>query len=159
MNPTKIFPKPVSFRYLMSVCIGVLGLLGVLHLFMTMYVLPHFEGFLDVYIAARNGGRSYFMHADWFATFSGIFIAAILVAVIVIVILARRHRQAAATLTVALLIVSAVYLATFIGNAFYQLWGVWVATLGIIALVVGVFAVEFPLILSLADPHSRFVKK
>lgn len=143
----------------MSVCIGALGLLGVLHLFMTMYVLPHFEGFLDVYIAARNGGRSYFMHADWFATFSSIFIAAILVAVIVIAILARRHRQAAATLTVALLIVTAVYLATFIGNAFYQLWGVWAATLGIIALVVGVFAVEFPLILSLADPRSRFVKK
>lgn len=159
MNSNVITPKPASSRYLMSVCIGALVFIGILNLFMTMYVLPHFEGFLDVYIAAKNGGKSYFMNADWFATFSGIFLTAMVAATVVVALLARRRRQAATLLTVAIIIVSAIYVGTFIGNALYRLWGIWPALLAVVAVIVGVFVAEFPLIVSVADPHSRFVKK
>ena len=159
MNSNVITPKPVSLRYLMSVCIGTLVLVGALNLFMTMYVLPHFEGFLDVYIAARNGGRSYFMHADWFMTFSSIFITAVIAATVIVAILARRHRQGATVLTIATIIFSGVYIVTFMSNALYQLWGAWSAWLAAIVLITGAVVAEFPLILSVADPRSRFVKK
>lgn len=159
MKSNVITPKPVSLRYLMSVCIGAMALIGALNLFMTMYVLPHFEGFLDVYIAARNGGRSYFMHADWFMTFSSIFIAAVVAVTVIVAILARRHRQGATVLTIATIIFSVVYIVTFMSNALYQLWGTWPAWLAGIVLVIVAAAAEFPLILSLADPHSRFAKK
>ncbi len=156
MTKIDLLRKPTSPRYPLFVCLGILGVLVVLHFFVLQIVYPNIVGSLDVYIPAKTGGKDYLVGVDTFTIISIISLVVVVVmAGIVAVLLRLKKTNATIMATCAALVLSGMYAAIIVGNSFHALWGTLWSVIGVIAIVIAVTALEFPLIMSIDSPMNR----
>lgn len=139
----KIHPK--VFIY---ICSAVLALLLALHLFMLFVVFPNQAGFMNLHIPSRSGGYDIPVTAESFMSLNGIILSVAAAITAVVVGMVRAGKDGLATgATFLLLFSSIIYIALYVGSAFYALWGGLGATLGVVGVVAIGFSLELPLLM------------
>jgi preprotein translocase subunit Sec61beta len=139
--------KQIHPKYFVYICLGVLLLLGLLHIFMISILFPQQAGWMNLHIPSRSGGYDYLIDTGTFITMSSIALVIAIVATIFVAGMVRLAKAGFATaITFLLLASSCVYVGLFIGSAFSILWGGLWATIGVLGVVAIGFAMEMPLL-------------
>lgn len=139
---TQINPK--SFTY---ICLGVVLLLGLLHVFMLFVLFPQQGGSMNLHIPTRSGGYDVLFSTDKFAVVNTVALGAALLLTAIVAGLVRIKKAGLAVgVTFLVLAAGAAYLALFVGSAFSELWGGGLATLGVLSIIGIGFSLEWPLI-------------
>lgn len=103
---------------------------------------------MNLHIPSRSGGYDLYVDAAKFTAINGIILAGAAFITAVVVGLTRFKKDGAATgVTFVLLVVSIVYIALYVGSAFYALWGGYGATLGVVGMIALGMTLELPLLM------------
>jgi hypothetical protein len=103
--------QPKAFIY---ICLAVVALLVLLHVFMLSVVFPHQAGFMNLHIPSRSGGYDLYVDTVKFTSINGIILAGAAFITAVVVGLTRLKKDGAATgVAFVLLVASVVYIALY----------------------------------------------
>jgi hypothetical protein len=144
----KLIHKQINPKIYTYICLAVLISLGLLHLFMLFVAFPHLAGFMNLHMPSRSGGYDLPVSADKFAVVNGIILALAAAATMLVRWMVGRQKYAAATaVTFLLLFPAIVYIALYVGSAFYAVWGGLGATLGVVGVIATGMVLESPLLM------------
>lgn len=130
--------KEVSSKTILLLSIFAIVLLAVVCGFLVFFAYPMTDNFMSVYVPAKSGGRDYFIDIDELMLIGGIAIAVAIGLVGIVAVFLKQHNKMLALLfALALIGLATIFSATFVGNAFDELWGGWWSVLGV-AIVLGV---------------------
>jgi hypothetical protein len=137
--------QPKTFIY---ICLAAVILLVLLHTFLLLIVFPHQAGFMNLHIPSRSGGYDLYVDTAKFIAINSVVLVVAVFVTAVVAGLTRLKKDGAATgVTFVLLVASIVYVALYVGSAFYILWGGLGATLGVIGTIAIGMALELPLLM------------
>lgn len=112
-------------------------------LFMELYAFPLLDNFMEIYIPAKSGGRSYFVDPDEFALVGNIAIIVAAVFTALIVYLAKTGKIGALLITMLANFTAALmYFAVMFGNIADAFWDGWWSVAGVIVALIIVFGLE-----------------
>jgi hypothetical protein len=132
------------------------GLLILLHLLMTYYVLPLKGDVLRVYVASRGGGSAYYLTPNEFLTTNAIAIGVALLGAVLIVLLAyfKKRRSVLATGFI-LFTATTFYISIFLGYALEVFWGGWGEVVGVVVPLGLWVLLTWPIMLSGLETKKR----
>ena len=103
---------------------------------------------MNLHIPSRSGGYDILVEIESFKAINTIILSvAVGITAVVMRIIRDKKDGIATAVTFLLLFSSIIYIALYVGSAFYTLWGGLGATVGVVGLVALGFALELPLLM------------
>lgn len=138
----------IHSKLFIYICVAVLTLLVVLHLFMLFVVFPSQAGLINLHIPNRSGGYDIPVTTESFKSINSIILSVAVGVTAAVMRIVRDKKDGIATAVTFLLLFSAIaYTALYVGSAFYALWGGLGATIGVLGVIAAGFALELPLLM------------
>jgi len=153
--------EAVSLKPVIVATFVAVALVIAIHFFMLQVVFPNTGGFVDIYVPAKNGGKSYFTNPNEFQAMSYIAIGIAVALAVVTNVLAfvAKQQRIAVLLASFFLTCAGIYGATILGNGLYELLGDAWFILGVAAPLAIAFGMETYLLIRMKSTLNPRVNK